>query len=148
MSDEISQAEADYLLALEKYRVSDDTVTWPMPGEKATVDLVSYDKSEKFILDVFRGRIKLSKLRLQNRARTTIILVRLEIDGSPHRNPDDVELPCPHIHLYREGHGDKWAYPLPPGVFLNLADREQTLQDFMRFCSIVQPPEFVAGLFP
>jgi hypothetical protein len=147
MSEDLTQAEAEYLLALNKRAVSAD-VFWPIPGENLSVDLVSLDESEKFLLDVYRGRIKLSKLRLQHRARTTIILVRLEIDGAPHRNPDDVELPCPHIHLYREGYGDKWAYPVPTEHFSDLADRHQTLQDFMRFCNIVQPPTFHVGLLP
>ena len=147
MSDDLSQAEADYLLALNKLRTNDDPVNWPMPGDKISVDLISFDEREKFILDVYFGRIKLSKLRLQNRAKITIILARLEIDGAPHRNPDDVELPCPHIHLYREGYGDKWAHPVPLEHFSDLANREQTLQDFMRYCHIINPPSFQAGLF-
>ena len=147
MSDDISQIEADYLLALNKRRTTDAAVNWPMPGDKVTVDLVSVDEREKFILDIYCGRIKLSKLRLQNRAKITIILARLEIDGAPHRNPDDAEMPCPHIHLYREGYGDKWAYPVPQEHFADLANRERTLQDFMRFCHIIEPPLFQAGLF-
>lgn len=147
VSDEITQAEADFLMALDKRPVTDDMVSWPMPGDNVAVDLISLDEREKFVLDVYCGRIKLSKIRFQNRARTTIILVRLEIDGSPHRNPDDVELPCPHIHLYKEGFGDKWAYPVPQEHFSDLSNRETTLQDFMRFCRIVEPPTFSAGLF-
>jgi len=98
------------------------------------------------MLDIGTSSIKLSKLMFQNRARTTAILVRLEIDGSPHRNPDDTEVPCPHIHLYREGFNDKWAFPVPSEHFRDLTDKYITLEDFMRFCHIVQPPEFVEGL--
>jgi hypothetical protein len=146
MSDELSQEEADRLLVLEKRRTRDEAVFWPNGGGKIAVPLVSIDGREEFMLDIGTSSIKLSKLMFQNRARTTAILVRLEIDGSPHRNPDDTEVPCPHIHLYREGFNDKWAFPVPSEHFRDLTDKYITLEDFMRFCHIVQPPEFVEGL--
>ncbi|KJU85379.1 prophage protein [Candidatus Magnetobacterium bavaricum] len=40
-----------------------------------------------------------------------IILLRLCFGGHPHRNPDDTEISSPHLHRYREGYADKWAYP-------------------------------------
>ena len=147
VSDDLTQKEADDLLALEKVRQKDDLIPWPDMGAKAVVPLVSIDGREEFLLDVTTSSIKLTKLMLQNRARVTTILVRLEIDGSGHRNPDDVEVPCPHIHLYREGYNDKWAYPVPTKHFRDLTDRKKTLEDFMTFCNIVRPPEFQDGLF-
>ncbi|HEY7442131.1 MAG TPA: hypothetical protein VH701_06920 [Vicinamibacterales bacterium] len=33
--------------------------------------------------------------------------------GAPHRNPDDEEIPCPHLHLYREGYGDSLGDAAP-----------------------------------
>jgi hypothetical protein len=38
--------------------------------------------------------------------------MRLDLDGPPHRNPDDQEIPCPHLHIYRAGYGD--SGPSPP----------------------------------
>jgi hypothetical protein len=70
-----------------------------------------------FLLDVTLYQIKLTKATFQNRARAVIILYRLDIDGAPHRNPDDQEVPCPHLHVYREGFGDKWATPAPTDKF-------------------------------
>jgi hypothetical protein len=68
------------------------------------------------MLDLARGQIKLTKATYQNRARQAIVLMRLDLDGPPHRNPDDQEIPCPHLHFYREGYGDKWAIPPPPDI--------------------------------
>lgn len=147
MSDELTQEEADTLLAQHKKYIRHEQVFWPNPGAKVTVDLLSLDEREAFLLDVSRASIKLERLVLQTRARVTIVLVRLDLHGAGHRNPDDTELPCPHIHLYREGYHDKWAFPVPSEHFSDLGDRQQTITDFMRFCQIVQPPEFVAGLF-
>jgi Family of unknown function (DUF6978) len=147
MAEDLTQEEADALLRMPKKRKKADTVRWPDPGNKVAVDLLSLDEREAFVLDVGRSYIKLANLKLQTRARVTVILVRLEIDEPPHRNPDDTELPCPHIHLYREGYQDKWAHPVPPEHFRDLSNRAQTVEDFMRYCQIVEPPEFAAGLF-
>jgi hypothetical protein len=147
MVDDLPQAEADLLFGLEKRRVSSEPVPLPDLGRKLSVELLSTDRRERYSLDINRSYISLSKLTLQNRARTTVILARLDIDGAPHRNPNDEELPCPHLHLYREGFGDKWAFLVPAQHFRDLSDRWLTLQDFMRFCHIVDPPEFDRGLF-
>lgn len=147
MSDELLQAEADALLKLEKKYINYSPVQWPSPRSKVSLNLLSLDDREAFLLDVSRASIRLSRLVLQTRARVTVVLARLDIDGAPHRNPDDVELPCPHIHLYREGYHHKWAYPVPPEHFSDLADHQQTVTDFMRFCNIVRPPQFTTGLF-
>ena len=147
MADDLTQLEADELLAMEKRCLKDDEILWPSLGAKASVQLVSANGREEFQLDVATSSIKLSKLMLQHRARTTAMLARLEIDGAPHRNPDDIEVPCPHIHFFREGYNDKWAFPVPPEHFTNLADRTVTVREFMRFCNITVPPIFKGGLF-
>ena len=145
--EEVTQAEADALLAMEKHRMSEQASRWPDLGRKLTVDLLSVDKRERFQLDMTSSQIKLSKFTFQNRARTTVILARLDIDGAPHRNPDDVEISATHLHLFREGYGDKWAYPVPPEVFTDLSSHWACLQDFMRYCNITKPPDFDRGLF-
>jgi hypothetical protein len=75
------------------------------------------------------------------------VLVRLDFGGAPHRNPDGEEIGSPHLHLYREGYGDKWAVPVPEDRFENLSDPWQTLEDFMRYCNVVQSPMIRRGLF-
>ncbi|MGO8954135.1 MAG: DUF6978 family protein [Rhodomicrobium sp.] len=147
MSDELSQEEADGLLKMEKKSAKEESQRLPSLGAKASFPLVSMDGREEFLLDVGSSKIKLLKINLQNRARTTVILVRLDTDGAPHRNPDDVEIPCPHIHLYRAGYQHKWAYPVPEEHFRDLTDRKQTLEDFMAFCHIIAPPKFDNELF-
>jgi hypothetical protein len=144
---ELLQAEADALIAMPKIKVSDDLYDYPGTGGSLVVPLTSQDKREEFLLDIYRGRIDLLKGTYQNRGRQIIVLVRIDFGGAPHRNPDGTELPCPHLHLYREGYGDKWAIPLPPDKFPNIGDLWVTLEDFMRFCNIVDRPEIVRGLF-
>jgi hypothetical protein len=146
-SDELTQAEADALFAMEKQSTSQQRFRLPELGRKLTIDLLSIDKRERFQLDMTSSHVKLSKYTLQNRARAIVILARLDIDGAPHRNPDDTEVPTTHLHLFREGYEDRWAYPVCLDTFKDLSNRWTTLQDFMRYCNITKPPDFERGLF-
>jgi hypothetical protein len=143
----LTQAEADALIAMEKHRVDEQEYDYPALGGSIAVPLVSPDKREGFLLDVSRGRIDLMKGTYQNRARQVVALVRLDFGGPMHRNPDGVEMPCPHLHVYREGFGDKWAVPVPADRFTSLGDLWVTLEQFMQYCNITRPPNIRRGLW-
>ncbi|MBI3837819.1 MAG: hypothetical protein HY288_07785 [Planctomycetia bacterium] len=119
----LTQAEGDALIAMEEHRANE------------------------VLLDLSRGRIDLAKVKLQNRGRQVVVLVRLDLGGAPHRNPDDEEVACPHLHLYRDGYGDKWAVPAPADRFPNPSDLWATLGHFMAYCNITRPPHIERGLF-
>ena len=138
------QSEADALIGMEKHRIDDSTHVFPVTGS-LTVPLQSPDKREQFLLDITRGRIDLRKGSLQERGRQVVVLVRLDIAGPPHRNPDDVEVPCPHLHIFREGYGDKWAVPAPASAFPFTANLWATLADFLRYCQVTKPPLIEPG---
>jgi len=143
----LTQAEADALIAMAKHRVDNTEWDYPDLGGGVSVPLISADRREQFVLDLRRGRIDLAKGTYQSRARQVIVLVRLDFGGAPHRNPDGEEIGPPHLHLYREGFGDKWAVPVPSEGFPNLGDPWRTLEDFMQYCNIVDPPVIRRGLF-
>lgn len=147
---DLPQAVADLLIAMEKRKLDDDDKEWRFPhtGGKVMIPLVSPDGREGFFLDLYRGRINLSKNTFQNRARRSVILARLDVDGPPHRNPDDEEVSAPHLHLYREGYGDKWAVPAPADKFTDLSDTQHTLQEFMQFINVTIPPNIRRELLP
>ncbi len=116
----LTQAEADALIAKQKVRVNDETWNYPIIGGSINIPLLSMDKRENFFLDIGHSKIDLLKGTYQNRARQVVILVRLDFGSSPHRNPDGEEIPSPHLHIYREGFGDKWATPVPIEIFPNI----------------------------
>jgi hypothetical protein len=142
----LTQQEADALLALEKHFLGADRFEFPALGGALRIPLYSSDRREAFSLDITRGYILFEKNTFQTRARKTIILARLDLAGPPHRNPDDEEVACPHLHLYREGYGDKWATPLPE-VFSGISDIIELLDAFMDYCRIVSKPIIERGLF-
>jgi hypothetical protein len=125
---ELSQAEADRLIGLEKHYLHSEPVSFPNLGEKVCLELESNDRKEFFLLDITRGRIDVRK-----------ILV-----GPKHRNPDGEEVVCPHIHRYKEGYGDKWAYEIGTDefkeVFTNPQDLFITIEEFMDYCNIITKP--------
>lgn len=86
---------------------------------------------EAFSLDVTQKHIVL-KLKCQLRNPThSVILARLDFAASPHRNPDDAAVGVLHLHIYREGGGDRFAYKVPPGMLKNPDDPLQVLLDFL-----------------
>lgn len=143
----LTQSEADALINMEKVRVDDQNCDYPGLGGRITIPLTSRNKRENFLLDVSRGKIDLLKGTYQDRALQMVVLIRLDFGVQPHRNPDGQEIPSPHLHVYREGYGDKWAAPIPAQDFTNIQDLWQTLQDFMKYCNIVEPPNIQRGLF-
>jgi len=115
----LSQSEADALIAMEKIRINEQSIDYPIFGGRISVPLISRNKRENFILDISRGKIDLLKGTYQERARQVVILVRLDFGGQPHRNPDGEEIPSPHLHIFKEGYGDKRAEMIPTDRFSN-----------------------------
>jgi hypothetical protein len=144
----VTQEEADRLLAMEKQRCDDEPCAYPSPGDDdLRIPLQSADRREEFILDIHRSSFELLKGTYQNRARNTVLLARLDFGGRPHRNPDDVEVPCPHLHIFKEGYGLAFAYPLDPAIFPQPDDRWELLIDFLRFINVTLYPNIDRGLF-
>ncbi|HXJ94430.1 MAG TPA: hypothetical protein VMT20_16410 [Terriglobia bacterium] len=133
----LTQDEADKLMAMEKCAVDQKEWLFPAPGERIAIPLSSLDKRESFMLDVTRAQIKLTKATFQNRARVAIILMRLDLDGRPHTNPDGEEIPCPHPphlpgRLRRQVGNPRPSYQIPQyvGPVLSVRSLHARLQDY------------------
>ncbi len=146
MAEHLSQSEADALMGMEKHAEVGATYRFPAKGERLSIPLLSADEKENFNVDVNRRSIALYKCTFNGRARGNVILARLDLNGSPHRNPNGEEIDCPHLHLYREGYGDKWAYSLPDGVFSDLANLKAVCQDFLTYFNVISPPQITSDL--
>ncbi len=131
----LTQTEADALIRMGKTFVHPVTISIPLGTDK-TYELIGDDKRERFFLDIWRGTLRLTKLKYQTRGRNVIVLVRLDVDGAPHTNPDGTIVRGSHIHVYREGYEDKWAYVIDPAEFRNISSIQQTFEDFCSYCNI------------
>jgi hypothetical protein len=143
----LTQAEADQLIAMTKHFMRPPAYISIPSGCDDTFELAGLNNRERFLLDVWRGTIRLSKLRFQNRVQIAIVLLRLDVDGAPHTNPDGVTVTGTHIHVFREGYDDRWAYPVDASKFTLLSDPGTTFGEFCTFCNIETPPP-IQGVLP
>ena len=100
------------------------------------------EKNSFFTIE--RGNRKRARLKYQTRARKIVVLARLDLDGPHHRNPPNSpyrpneRLPCPHLHLYREGFDGRVAF-LPHEVSgFALSDVTNGLGAWKTFCASVK----------
>ena len=135
----LTQEEADHLMRVVKHFVRAPASIAISPGMDETFELADPSDRETFLLDIWRGMLRLTKLRFQNRVQTVVVLARLDINGAPHTNPDGQRL-SGTMHLFREGFDDRWAYPVDSNNFTLLADPGTTFHEFCAFCSIESPP--------
>ena len=147
MEIDLTQNEADSLIATEKRKVDDTDWIYPGLGGSIMVPLVSVDGRENFFLDANRSRINLEKGSYQNRVRRSVVLVRLCFGGRPHTNPDGEVIEGDHLHRYKAGFGDKWANPTKQTEFSDLRDLWQMLMEFCDVCNVVELPNIRRDLF-
>lgn len=156
----LTQSEVDALIDTQKKCTEKEVYNFPLHGGILTIPISSVDGRESFLININRGRIRLTKCTYQERYQEIIILVRLDIDGPPHPNPEVSSvplpyllpyngqvIPCPHLHLYVEGFMDKWAIPAPSNKFPRTTDLVAILDNFFRYCNIVKPPMIQRRIF-
>jgi hypothetical protein len=148
----LEQDKADALLAMAKVlsELKDlKVIEFPAPGHSRALSGKSEDGRESFLFDINRKlskTIRLSKCTYQNRYAVTEVLLRLDVDGRVHENPDGAVIPCPHLHVYREGYADAWAFQLPV-QFTAPSDLAKTLMEFLEYCNVTNIPEIKPWLF-
>ena len=136
----ITQQEANELLAMEKVVVSGKPLALPTSGKKSW-NLESNDGTEKFIIDVWRGKIEIARYTINHRYRKEIVLARVCVNNKPHMNPDREFISEPHLHLYREGFGDRYAIPLPKDYFSSPDNIVCTVREFLVYCNVLGHPD-------
>lgn len=137
----LTQTEADALIQMQKTFLQPTAIRLPAGADQSHALVgIGSDPRENFLLDLSRGRIRLTKVKYQTRARSIVVLVRLCLDWAPHPNPDGSMVGRNHLHLYREGYAGKWAYELDPKLFPNPADMWDTFARFCHYCNIKPLP--------
>jgi len=159
MSYDLTQTDADFFFQMEKFPENEKSFEYPNSGEKLSLLFTSADKREIFHFDVLRGSIRITKITYQSRARKAHVLRRLDLEGPPHINPDvDIlplsflepfngkEIPCPHLHIYVEGFGERWAIPANDVIDLENKDLYEIMEHFFKYCNVKQLPKITKTL--
>ncbi len=150
----LTQSEADRLFDLPKKPKSTTKLHhFPDPGGKLVIGFESNDGKEEFIADITRGSIELRKCSYNTRARKVYPLRRLDLAGPPHSNPESDKAPmqflepyngvtidCPHLHIYVEGFGTRWAIPAPIQFCAPDTDIYEMMQCFLQYCKVAPLP--------
>ena len=137
MSLELTDAEFKKLIAMPKAFVSLPQL--PTTTDKKAYAVRSIDEKESFILTAERNYVfELSKSKL-NTSYSREPIFRVEFNSRPHRNPDGTLIGRNHVHIYREGYGMTWAYPLESfdkTLFKYPQDFNILFSDFCSYCNI------------
>lgn len=139
----ITDIEAERLLRLLKELVVNRPIAFPPLKAFVTLEAVAPGTNEQFQIDIVRKTLHVRKCTYQTRHKKSVPLLRVDIGGPPHTNPDGVEIPCPHIHVYKENYEDKWAYPLHMHMNTDPDDLVQVLIDFLEYNNVTNPPNVI-----
>ena len=143
----ITQAEYNFLIKQEK--VFDNQLTSIQLGPAPIHwmrQINSLTTKDIFFLDFYRGSFELSKYTINKRYRQTIIMLRYDNAGR-HTNPDGVLFEGRHIHLYREGYNDKFAFSVSEIGITDVNGMEIVFNKIMQFCNVIKFPSIEVPMF-
>lgn len=132
----LTQTEADYFInVLKSLKQKGSFINFPSPTEQLIIEAESEENGrDKFRFYINRkGKYNLKKCTYMSRYKNTYDLLRIDIEGPPHDNPDGSIVECPHIHIYKEGYNLSWAYPLHGVINTDPDNLVQVLIDFFEY---------------
>jgi|SRR6185437_4112120 len=137
---DLSQEMADLLIETPKLAQDPGVGVRFFPGMNFEIDYRGETESQElFRIIVERSEVNPRHAKYELLVRHSIVLLRFEIEGPAHHNPDHVRIACPHLHRYRAGFDDRWAEPAAD-LFGNTNDLLECLYGFLRYCNVVQVP--------
>ncbi|MDD6716645.1 MAG: hypothetical protein PUF49_09750 [Firmicutes bacterium] len=135
---ELTQVQADTLMSMQKHFKESD-IKISKVGESNVFELSDGEGENSFYFDIDRrGKIEF-KTKFQERYETNDVLVRLDLNSPDHINPDGSKVGRYHIHIYKEGYADRWAYNINEYGFKIDAPFRDNFYRFCNFCNIEIP---------
>ena len=134
----MTKEKAQELIQVMKRIIKVNEYSLPSIGETNSIPL----QSESSTRDKFKVYVN-RKSRIVEGKYTLLLhypeedLLRIDVNGRDHMNPDGTIVPCPHIHMRSKDTGpwDRWAFDLP-AVFGDTEDCLTTLKDFLQYCHV------------
>lgn len=141
------QEEYENLMLQEKAFADTITLIEISPAPiRWTKEIRCKKTSDKFLLDFYRGSFELAKYTANKRFRQTLIMFRYDNAGR-HTNPDGESFDGPHVHLYREGFNDKFAFPVSKIDIREDESMEDKFRKILHFCNIIECPGMLIPMF-
>ena len=136
-----NQELIDYLIRLDKY-FEDNNIVPATLGEKKSFNLTSSDNKCFFSLDMNRASNIDLKLTIQTRyLNNNQWLIRLDLNGPPHTNPDGTITNRDHIHVIQEKDSNilNIGYNLDEFdklLFKHTKNINKLFKEFCKYCNI------------
>ncbi len=114
MSAHLTESEAEAMLNELKYALI-DLLNLPGKGDSVSFDVKANDSANIYTIGIFRGSVNSRKMNYNARIKlNNTTLLELHINaGNRHMNPDGELVTGNHWHIYREGYGHSYAFPVP-----------------------------------
>jgi len=139
----ITQTEFDCLIQMQKRFQKDNVIHL---GSAWSRDIISIESKDIFILHYNLSSIDIRKFSYHKTYRKTIPLLRF--DFKRHTNPDGKIFKGAHVHIYREGFDDKFAFPVSEiGIDENNLTKDKVLESFLQYCNVINSPNIIPILF-
>lgn len=138
---------------IENKTFIDTQIVFPRQNEFSQLEVQNVNKTNEYIFDINRKCARLTRCTYQNRYLKSIVLLRLDLDTKPHKNPDGNIIGGNHLHVFLDGYEDSYAFELD-NPFLNKINPKFDLNKFKadniydifsafaEFCNIKNIPTF------
>lgn len=149
----ITDTERDQLFGTPKEFTTDEMLMLGPNPIKWSRELKGLETKGIFNLDYYSGRLEL-KYSVNHRTRKSLVLLRY-CSHCFHTNPEDLGGEVfrnePHIHLYREGYGDRYALKVVD-LFPHLTPQECEdigiiMREILSKISVQNPPLITGTLW-
>ncbi|HBY69669.1 MAG TPA: hypothetical protein DEG69_19165 [Flavobacteriaceae bacterium] len=145
----MSITQSDFDIFIKEEKVFSDLIK-PLTLSPAPInwtrEIKAINSKNIYLLDFYRGSFELSRYTYNKRFRQSIILIRYD-SGGRHTNPDGVSFDGPHVHIYKEGFNDKFAYPISELSINNNFSMEEVLNKLLQFCNVTKRPSIEVPMF-
>lgn len=115
-------------------------------GYKFKEELNSNDGKNTYNLYLSYGKINIEKISINTvHKQSNKVIVRLDLGNQRHINPDGTIITSDHIHIYKDGYDEKFAYTLDSNEFKSLfpdrKDRTALLKAYLEFIKVMSIPK-------
>lgn len=109
--DIMTQEEAEELINILK-ELYTKCLKIPFPSQTLEYECKAVSEKSLFLINVYRSGRNNKKCTFQARTKgKNEVLMRLDVNPSPHRNPDNTMIYGSHLHIFKEGYGMTYAFP-------------------------------------
>ncbi len=113
--------DSEFLLNIqERKKYIENYFNFPRQNEFITLNAQGSQTQNNYLIDINKKQATLERVTFQGRHRVNIILLRMDIGTKPHTNPDKTLISGNHIHIYKDGYHDTFAYELNDPVLNEL----------------------------